>query len=235
MKCFNTQPPEGGCQCRRCRRWRDVVSTHSRPKAAATLSPPAPRSTVFQHTAARRRLRDVACLDVRFGQFQHTAARRRLPKTATQRSVCWPVSTHSRPKAAAHTHPAAEPARVVSTHSRPKAAAVSDMEHAPRKEVSTHSRPKAAVTMGVDTQPDRLVSTHSRPKAAATSFRIGEHIDEVSTHSRPKAAAWTGSMATKGALFQHTAARRRLRPPASAAPAWPVFQHTAARRRLLPT
>ena len=56
---FNTQPPEGG--------WREstikasgnraIVSTHSRPKAAGSfLSAFAKAPTVFQHTAARRRL-----------------------------------------------------------------------------------------------------------------------------------------------------------------------------------
>ena len=55
--CFNTQPPEGG--------WLEtqetfpdlLVSTHSRPKAAGVLKIPSIGSiTVFQHTAARRRL-----------------------------------------------------------------------------------------------------------------------------------------------------------------------------------
>ena len=53
---FNTQPPEGG--------WRDsresvpsiLVSTHSRPKAAARPRRGGRRKSWFQHTAARRRL-----------------------------------------------------------------------------------------------------------------------------------------------------------------------------------
>ena len=32
---FNTQPPEGGCSLNRCFTVRMIVSTHSRPKAAA--------------------------------------------------------------------------------------------------------------------------------------------------------------------------------------------------------
>ena len=54
---FNTQPPEGGwfSGFRQIRRGRDV-STHSRPKAAGTVCLNAMLPTVFQHTAARRRL-----------------------------------------------------------------------------------------------------------------------------------------------------------------------------------
>ena len=35
--CFNTQPPEGGWQWRRCSHYRGRVSTHSRPKAAVMI------------------------------------------------------------------------------------------------------------------------------------------------------------------------------------------------------
>ena len=55
----------------------------------------------FQHTAARRRLRqhqDV--LDLR-AEFQHTAARRRLLNARGIGLFTSVVSTHSRPKAAA--------------------------------------------------------------------------------------------------------------------------------------
>ena len=98
------------------------VSTHSRPKAAG--SPRAVtqlRSLAFQHTAARRRLAYSSLSISSIGWFQHTAARRRL--ASTQKPVTddscfntqppeggwvgsekvvlnFPVSTHSRPKAA---------------------------------------------------------------------------------------------------------------------------------------
>ena len=77
--CFNTQPPEGGWRLRKWRKQSNLVSTHSRPKAAGTFTvwilgarasfntqPPeggwasverlAPVHCAFQHTAARRRL-----------------------------------------------------------------------------------------------------------------------------------------------------------------------------------
>ena len=55
---FNTQPPEGGCI--------DFI-------VAERLE------NVFQHTAARRRLRAILAGSIMAAQFQHTAARRRLP------------------------------------------------------------------------------------------------------------------------------------------------------------
>ena len=77
--CFNTQPPEGGCQNSRNQRRAMQVSTHSRPKAAARHCSHHCRWSGFQHTAARRRLRHCSWFV--------------LPSP--------PVSTHSRPKAAA--------------------------------------------------------------------------------------------------------------------------------------
>ena len=85
-RCFNTQPPEGGC----CYRMPQInrasgVSTHSRPKAAAGKALADGLDQAFQHTAARRRL--LLGLMRYLGQcrFQHTAARRRLPTQAERR------------------------------------------------------------------------------------------------------------------------------------------------------
>ena len=105
--CFNTQPPEGGCQKARWsmskmpmfqhtaarRRLHftdptqnkdDVVSTHSRPKAAAFVC-------CFAMIAVKK--------------FQHTAARRRLRTGLDYNPDLKNVSTHSRPKAAANVIP----------------------------------------------------------------------------------------------------------------------------------
>ena len=55
------------------------------------------------------------------------------------------------------------------------------------------------------------VSTHSRPKAAeATRLQTSRHC-AVSTHSRPKAAEFQDAYEEANYMFQHTAARRRLR------------------------
>ena len=56
---------------------------------------------LFQHTAARRRLREFGLVYAQGFQFQHTAARRRLLKIGKLSCVANNVSTHSRPKAAA--------------------------------------------------------------------------------------------------------------------------------------
>ena len=56
---------------------------------------------LFQHTAARRRLREFGLVYAQGFQFQHTAARRRLLKGEKSPVAKVGVSTHSRPKAAA--------------------------------------------------------------------------------------------------------------------------------------
>ena len=61
------------------------VSTHSRPKAAAMYQADKAVREEFQHTAARRRLPYLAwALSVDYW-FQHTAARRRLEHHARDR------------------------------------------------------------------------------------------------------------------------------------------------------
>ena len=145
---FNTQPPEGGCNDRRCEEYNtERVSTHSRPKAAANrFSQLLFILALFQHTAARRRLLppqqqltrkhygfntqppeggciykpiwqvasdcfntqppEGGCLRLNYRSpphpmFQHTAARRRLRERTATTVEPPAVSTHSRPKAAA--------------------------------------------------------------------------------------------------------------------------------------
>ena len=93
--------PKAAAYLARCDAKGGLVSTHSRPKAAARLRSLLSYSTLFQHTAARRRLR------------------RRRPHAQLHRVV----STHSRPKAAAIARAVRLNPKYVSTHSRPKAAA----------------------------------------------------------------------------------------------------------------
>ena len=98
---FNTQPPEGGCVVPGVAIAYALVSTHSRPKAAATdLAERAETKAVSTHSR---------------------------PKAAALNQICpalaFSVSTHSRPKAAARYFANHFIARYVSTHSRPKAAA----------------------------------------------------------------------------------------------------------------
>ena len=232
---FNTQPPEGGC----------LTSTGGSPPTA-----------MFQHTAARRRLLEARVWAWGRGEVSTHSRPKAAAKGGALQPLAGAVSTHSRPKAAAPCRVDRLVAQVVSTHSRPKAAARQRLPGHRAQVVSTHSRPKAAAGHGAEQRLFGLVSTHSRPKAAAptpsacTWARCGFntqppeggcelaglmvlHAAKVSTHSRPKAAAGeTMRRLTYQCLFQHTAARRRLRQPHLQPKGFVEFQHTAARRRL---
>ena len=146
---FNTQPPEGGWGITAGRDTGQLVSTHSRPKAAGARLNKYTGTKKFQHTAARRRLEVVylfpshptSCFNTQppeggWGQLGY----------ARHGDI---VSTHSRPKAAGRALPPHHPQQPVSTHSRPKAA----------------GRPPCFITVIV------VVSTHSRPKAAGRGKR----------------------------------------------------------------
>ena len=76
---FNTQPPEGGCTRRDKERALCLVSTHSRPKAAASNYIHFP-AWLGVSTHSRPKAAASVNLDVngRLQWFQHTAARRRL-------------------------------------------------------------------------------------------------------------------------------------------------------------
>ena len=131
-----------------------MVSTHSRPKAAAR--------------------RGVALLSQR-GCF-NTQPPEGGCKKLLQKIYLRLVSTHSRPKAAAINLSLTDNRGLVSTHSRPKAAASSPINARLNSSVSTHSRPKAAASSPINARLNSSVSTHSRPKAAAFCFRHFEII-----------------------------------------------------------
>ena len=146
------------------------------------------------------------------------------------------VSTHSRPKAAGLRACHLVFHEPVSTHSRPKAAGPYRLAHCPvGKLVSTHSRPKAAGPVTAGAGGEIHVSTHSRPKAAGCeNKRANQSPDGFNT--QPPEGGWKIQRQDfpEFAVFQHTAARRRLAPPASIKKRR-RFQHTAARRRLAGT
>ena len=182
--CFNTQPPEGGCTEFFHVKIQGTVSTHSRPKAAA----------VGNATQKNKRL-----------TFQHTAARRRLPKTIKGKLSPIIVSTHRRPKAAAHKIKITKLTfKTVSTHSRPKAAAAIPKMF----RWDTHgfnTQPPEGGCINPKQVPWRIVvSTHSRPKAAATKIDSHFSAKVVSTHSRPKAAAFSYVTALSNSISFNT-------------------------------
>ena len=151
LRCFNTQPPEGGWLSQIPKWLYRHVSTHSRPKAA-DLSELLPANRhKFQHTAARRRLIGQGSL-VRY----------------------MIVSTHSRPKAAGERMcPACMDGRGFNTQPPEGGCRLHAYQCQTATFVSTHSRPKAAVVIRRVFVQKAVVSTHSRPKAAATSFGWG--------------------------------------------------------------
>ena len=76
--CFNTQPPEGGCDDN-IEAWaREAVSTHSRPKAAASVSDAAPWGLLVSTHSRPKAAAPSDYLPCGNWLFQHTAARRRL-------------------------------------------------------------------------------------------------------------------------------------------------------------
>ena len=148
-----------------------MVSTHSHPKAAAHPNLTAPAyGWVFQHTAARRRLRPDKLGKIAEQVFQHTAARGRLRKWGKPLRGRYWVSTHSRAEAAAKASSFTNRETGVSTHSRAEAAAPLLMLAFPMS-WSFNTQPREG---GCVFGPDgRLifdsVSTHSRAEAAGKS------------------------------------------------------------------
>ena len=213
-----------------------VVSTHSRPKAAA-------RDTLI-HLRFQRSFNtqppEGGCMSAfsmfsELTMFQHTAARRRLRQQHSAFVLIKAVSTHSRPKAAARTR-------------RTTLRKMSMFQH-------TAARRRLRIWLGRSCQ-GLVVSTHSRPKAAACvtssdqsctscfntqppeggcgkSCAVGRAKHGFNT--QPPEGGCDGYMQTRTDrfLFQHTAARRRLLRRAQPKRPPPLFQHTAARRRLL--
>ena len=122
-----------------------LVSTHSRPKAAGL----------------DKRGDSLSCFVSTHSRPKAAGFRRGLG-----RRYPMGVSTHSRPKAAGAIKRAYIGDDGVSTHSRPKAAGSFGFDLTVQTTVSTHSRPKAAGSEQAEYQQSRSVSTHSRPKAA---------------------------------------------------------------------
>ena len=142
---FNTQPPEGGWFTECAIVMLEVVSTHSRPKAAGhglgklraccisfNTQPPEGGwsdsegfrlvTIGFNTQPPEGGWFSNAMLFKMKLMFQHTAARRRLDVCDIIKHSYVMVSTHSRPKAAGSVPAKSLSKYLVSTHSRPKAA-----------------------------------------------------------------------------------------------------------------
>ena len=144
--------------------------------------------------------------------FQHTAARRRLPNQTPVGIFRSPVSTHSRPKAAA-PRMSYSVERILSFNTQPPEGGcfMHLTIHPGIIRVSTHSRPKAAARSALHCLRCNMVSTHSRPKAAAVTFRqLLPSLPRFNTQPPEGGCCSSIFKHSSSVKFQHTAARRRL-------------------------
>ena len=162
---FNTQPPEGGCFRCLAIGYCLPVSTHSRPKAAGRPRLSKCSEKWFQHTAARRRLRDA---EIAIEERQE-------------------VSTHSRPKAAA-----GESANGMSGYMFQHTAArrrlrIRHLSDSGRDCFNTQP-PEGGCKQNCQHAVD-LVFQHTAARRRLPTIAMIAKGKDVSTHSRPKAAA----------------------------------------------
>ena len=188
---------------------------------------------MFQHTAARRRLRGSRRVYSKAYLFQHTAARRRLLRGAGCKIIFEEVSTHSRPKAAANLE---FETRLIGlfqhTAARRRLPRIRFIAGSTVMFQHTAARRRLP---GLPWQGADRGGFNTQPPEGGCPLRRGDYSwAAVSTHSRPKAAASRAAASCPPpSKFQHTAARRRL-PKIPGDKVWEDwFQHTAARRRLL--
>ena len=251
--CFNTQPPEGGCLKGRPASNMTPVSTHSRPKAAA---PGVQDLQAANPVSTHSRPKAAASLPKEFSgskMFQHTAARRRLrqPTLSTPANISFntqppeggcdwltytfqidPVSTHSRPKAAAHQFHIFSFRFPVSTHSRPKAAAWEvDLNFGGKWFQHTAARRRLHRAANRAAKAKEFQHTAARRRLHLPYCFKHCIIAFQHTAARRRLPIRLQS-ASKDFRFQHTAARRRLHHARMFPQDKKMFQHTAARRRL---
>ncbi len=120
------------------------------------------------------------------------------------------VSTHSRPKAAGNQVEEIHAKRMFQhTAARRRLGSMTPMVRLDA-EVSTHSRPKAAGPKAANCCTGTTCFNTQPPEGGWGSQAVAFVVRPVSTHSRPKAAGASSPSLGLSALFQHTAARRRL-------------------------
>ena len=102
IDCFNTQPPEGGCGVNYYTPKGQKVSTHSHPKVAADQALGLFQGAVVStHSHPKVAAHSVANQIITVAVFQHTATRRWLHLIVRSSVILVAVSTHSHPKVAA--------------------------------------------------------------------------------------------------------------------------------------
>ena len=213
----------------------ELVSTHSRPKAAGHSTPLIIIRPLFQHTAARRRLANFCCIGKRLSRFQHTAARRRLAtaKIVSKTTIMFQHTAARRRLAMVLLGLYPYLVEFQHTAARRRLGFIFYLQTKNLKFQHTAARRRLGRNIPDHSPPYRCFNTQP-PEGGWYIQALFDIINGVSTHSRPKAA---GSVVVRASawqsLFQHTAARRRLdRQERNWKPCRELFQHTAARRRL---
>ena len=145
LRSFNTQPPEGGCNGKTPGNITiSGVSTHSRPKAAATAFCLQNCGREFQHTAARRRLHTSTLTPLGGTCFNTQPPEGGCPSRS--RSVSWIVCFNTQPpEGGCSIIGNILPCESRFQHTAARRRLHSSFDHMRCcLEVSTHSRPKAA-------------------------------------------------------------------------------------------
>ena len=143
------------------------VSTHSRPKAAGAFPPKLDRQTMFQHTAARRR----------------------LAKPATSPKSRAFVSTHSRPKAAGRHDDVTYCLTVEFQHTAARRRLARWNERFRRSRWFQHTAARRRLGLEKRSIQANCLFQHTAARRRLVGLELSLELSlVVSTHSRPKAA-----------------------------------------------
>ena len=209
-----------------------LVSTHSRPKAAVQIQRAAIYQTLFQHTAARRRLAYL-----RHDEGAYRVSTHSRPKAADSATIAWSVTRRFQHTAARRRLQAWMWCKISYGCFNTQPPEGGCLKHTVVCKLSccfNTQPPEGGWIRRLAANPAHLVSTHSRPKAA-DQLRV--HMGAaISFNTQPPEGGWSRhEREDRLGRFQHTAARRRLFYLDEAFIFPFKFQHTAARRRLSPS
>ena len=184
--CFNTQPPEGGCNGNGSAAKASGVSTRSRPKAAGKNASRFAR--IYEvSTRSRPKAAGHQCRILRGGRGFNTQP----PEGGCGNTYL--ETLHS----------------VVSTRSRPKAAGVKPACSCTANSFNTQP-PEGGCSAKI-TPFSRASGFNTQPPEGGCDTMLGViSLSWVSTRSRPKAAGKAVKGGSFVKTFQHAAARRRL-------------------------
>ena len=167
---FNTQPRGGGCYS-----WKIIknrgngFNTQPRGGGCYGLALYAVGHSVFQHTAARRRLRIlISRIDGSNQVSTHSRAEAAAVYLTFFFDILFCFNTQPRGGGCSHSRRIARHCRCVSTHSRAEAAALPSPSHVtPFICFNTQPRGGGCILRSLVKNDIKTVSTHSRAEAAA--------------------------------------------------------------------